>query len=72
MFGRPAVLHGKNFYVGHYMQLFNFTFFIPAMLTGTIDFHHLIPLPPTLTLPEGHKVSANQNVMASFSRTPSS
>ena len=50
-------------------ELFNQSFFIPAMLTGTINFYHFIPLSLTLTLPEGHKVSAKQNLLASFSPT---
>ena len=36
------------------------------MLLGTIDFYHFVPLSMTLTFAEGHKVSANQNLMASF------
>ena len=42
---------GKNFNIGCYMQTFRPIFFIPAMLIGTIDFYHFIPLPLTLTLP---------------------
>ena len=38
------------------------------MFIGTIDFCHFIRLSLTLTLPWGHKVSAKQNLLASFSR----
>ena len=43
--------------------------FILAMHIGTIDFYHFIPLSLTLTLPEGHKVSVEQNFLASNSGT---
>ena len=36
------------------------------MLIATIDFYHFIPLSQNLTLPGSHKVSAKQNLMASF------
>ena len=39
------------------------------MLIGTTDFYHCIPLSLTLILPGGHKVSAKQNLLASFSPT---
>ena len=65
----PPVLYGKNFNVGQYMQTFQPTFFIPALLIGTIGFYHFIPLSLTLTLPGGHKVSTKQNLLASFSHT---
>ena len=39
---------------------------ITRKLPGTIDFYHFIPLSLALTLPGGHKVSAKQNVLASF------
>ena len=35
---------------------------MPAMLIGTIDFYHFIPLLLTLTLPGGNKVSTKQNL----------
>ena len=41
-------------------------FFIFAMLTGTIDLYHFIPLSVTLTLALGHKVCAKQSLVASF------
>ena len=43
--------------------------FIPAMLRGTIDFFHFVPLSLTLTLPGGRKFSAKRNILASFSHT---
>ena len=43
-------MRGKNFNVGHYMQTFQPIFLIPAMLIGTIDFYHFIPISLTLTL----------------------
>ena len=71
-------LHGKKINIGHYTQTLQTKFFIPAMLSSTFDFlhtchayrHHwlllVIPLSLTLTLPGGHKVSAKQNLRASF------
>ena len=56
--GRPAFVRGKNFNVGHCTQAVLPTFFILAMLIGTIDFYHFMPHLLTLTLPEGHKVNA--------------
>ena len=56
---QPAVLCSKNFDIGHYMQIFEPTLFIPAMLIGTIDFYHFIPPSLTMALPGGHKVSKN-------------
>ena len=54
-------------YITH--MLLNHFLKISVMLIGTIDFYHLIPLSLTLTLPGGHKVSAKQNLLASYSRT---
>ena len=67
--GRPPVLRGKTFNIGHYTQTFQLKFFIPAMLIDSIDFYNLIPLSMTLTVPGGHKVSAKQDLFASFSPT---
>ena len=39
------------------------------MLVGTIDFYYLLPLSMTLTLAGSSKVSAKQNLLASFSGT---
>ena len=36
--GQPAILWGKNFNVGQYMQIVQSKFLIPVMLIGTIDF----------------------------------
>ena len=49
------------------MQSFQQNIFIFVMLIGTIDFYHFMPLSVTLT--GGHKVSAKQNILASFSST---
>ena len=43
--------------------------FIPALLIGTIDFCHFIPLSLTLSLPGAHKGSMKQNLLGSFSPT---
>ena len=61
---RPS---GKNYNVWRYME----TSFIPAMLIGTIDFHHFMPLSVAfnLTLAGGHKVSVKQNLLTPFSHT---
>ena len=40
--GRLAVLHGKNFNVGHYTHVFQLNSVIPAMLLGTIGFYNFI------------------------------
>ena len=52
-----------------YTQTVQPVLFIPAMLIGSIDFYHFIPLSLTLTLGGGHKISTKQNLLASFSRT---
>ena len=41
-------LPGKNVYTGHYTQTFQPIFFIPTMVTGTMDFCHFILLSLTL------------------------
>ena len=56
----------KTFNVGHYAQTFQQSSFIPAMLTGAIDFYHFIPLSLTLTLARGHTVSTKQNLLKFF------
>ena len=48
---------------------FSANFFIHAMLIGTIDFYRFITLSLTLTWAGHHKGSAEQNLLASFSRT---
>ena len=57
-----SVLHGTHINARKYI-------FIPAMLAGTIDFYHFIPLSLTLALPKDHKLSVKKNLMASFSHT---
>ena len=42
---------------------------ISALLIGTLDFYHLIPLSATLNLTGGHKVSTKPNPLLSFSPT---
>ena len=72
LFGGPAgglSCMAKTFNIGHYRQTVQPNFVIPAILVGTIDFYHGIPLLLTLTLPGGHKDSAKQDILASFSRT---
>ena len=61
-----AALRGKNFNVGHYMQIFRPICFIPAMFIGAIDFSDHIPLSVTVTLVWGHKVIAKQSLLVSF------
>ena len=51
----PSILHWKNLNVAHYMQTLKYHFFsffvvISALLIGTLDFYHLIPLSVTLNL----------------------
>ena len=53
----------------HYWQTFPPNLFIPAMIIGAIDVYCSIPLSVTLTLAGGHKVSAKQILLASFSHT---
>ena len=65
----PSVLRGKNFNVGHYTQTVQPNCFTPAMLIGTIDFFHSIPLSRTFTWPGFHNFRAKQNILASFSCT---
>ena len=51
--GRPSILYGKNLSISciaHCMQTFQQIFFLMAMLIGTSDFYHFIPLSLSLTL----------------------
>ena len=48
--GQSAILHGKNFTVGHSMQTMQPNLLVPAMLIGTIDFYRSVPLLLTLAL----------------------
>ena len=70
MFSRLSCLAKKKSNIGHSTQTVLRNFFLPAMLIGTIHFYHFIPLSLTLTVPGGHKVSAKQYLLASFSPTP--
>ena len=65
----PAVFRGKNFNVGQYTQTVQPYLFMPTMLVSTIGLYDFIPLPLNLTFPGGHKVSAKENLLTSFSRT---
>ena len=65
--GWPSIFHSKNFNVGHNRQTVQPNVYRPAMLICTIDFYYSIPL--SLSLTRGHKVSAKQNIVASFSHT---
>ena len=67
--GQLSFMHGKNFNIGQYSQSFQPMFFIPAMLIGTIDFYHFIPLSVTLIMAEVHKVSSKQDLLALFTHT---
>ena len=66
--GWPAVLHGKNFDIGYYMQTVTVqpNLIIPAICIGSIDLFHFILLLQTLTLPWGHKINVKQNLLPSF------
>ena len=57
------------FIIGHYTQPSRPNSPICTMLIGTIDHYHFILLSVTLTLPEGHKVSRKQNMLAAFSQS---
>ena len=59
--GRPVILRGR--------QTSKPILFIPAILIGAIDFYHFIWPSLTLTLPGGHKISTEENLLASFSPT---
>ena len=60
----------QNFNIGHYVKAFQpVFFFICDIRIGTVDFHGLKPLSLTLTLAGGHKVSTEQYLLGSFSRT---
>ena len=67
--GRPDVLREKNCNDGHYTQTVQPNLLIPVVFIGNVDFYHFVLLSLTLILPGGHKVSAKQNMLASFSPT---
>ena len=60
---RPYILRGKNFNVRHYTQAV-----LPniAILKGTIDIYHFVPLSLNLTLPGSHKVTARKTYWLHF------
>ena len=66
--GQPAVMLSKNSNVKQYTQTVSTNVFTTALFIGTIDIYHFILLLLTLTLPGGHKVSTNQNILASSFR----
>ena len=47
----------------------NWLHFLTHCSSDLITFYHFIPLSLTLTSPAGHKISAKQNLLASFSHT---
>ena len=64
---RFTVLRGKTLTLDITHKLFyQFFSYLPYLVIGTIDFYHLNRLSVTLTLAGGHKVSAKQNLLASF------
>ena len=67
--GWSAISCSKTFSTGHYTQTVQPNCVIPAMLIGTTDFYHFIPLSLTLTLPGDYKISAKQSLLASFFHT---
>ena len=58
---QPAHLCGRNLSVGHYVQTLQLNLFISAMLLGTVDFSHFIPLSLILILAGGHEVRGKQD-----------
>ena len=58
-----SIVHGKNFNTGHYAQSFQPISFTPAMLVGTYNFDHFIPLSVTLALAGDHMVSTKQSTI---------
>ena len=50
-------------------KVFNLFLAYLQMVVGTIDFYHFIPLSLILTLAGDQKVSAKQDILASFSDT---
>ena len=62
----PSILCGKNFDVRHDTHFLTNSF-IPAMCIDTIDLFHFITL--SVALPDSHKFSRKENLLASFSRT---
>ena len=57
---------GKYFSTGHCMQTFEEILFIPALLVGTIDFYHFIPLSMSLRRSAQSKTSWH-HFLANFS-----
>ena len=67
--GLSFLLRSKHFNVGHCRQTFQPFLFILAMLIGTVEMYHFIPLSLILALAVIHKVRAKQKHFASFSLT---
>ena len=59
----------KTYNIGLCTSFYTKFFFIPAMLIGTTDFYHFIPLSLALTMAGNHGVGGKQNLFSSFSRT---
>ena len=64
--GQPSCVT-KTLTLDNTRKLFSQNVSILAKLIDTINFYHLIPLSVTLALAASHKVSAKQNLVASFS-----
>ena len=60
------VFHGKNFYIGECVQMFQPSSFTTAMPIDTIDLFHFTPLSWAFTFTESHKVGRKQNLLVSF------
>ena len=63
---QSAVLGGKNFKIGYYVQALQKISFVPTVFIVTIDLFHFIPLSVILTSDKGHNVSEKQNQLDSF------
>ena len=64
--GQLSCLARQKLNVEHFSQNFLLNYFIPAMVTGTIDLYHVIPLSVALVLTEVHKISRRQNCWVRF------
>ena len=68
---RMSVLCGKDFNMDLSMQTCQSNSLMPAMLIGTIDLYHFMPLSVTFALAEGHRKAKNrkQNLLNLFCHT---
>ena len=67
--GSPSALDSKNNNIEHSTQTFQPKFSMLAMLLGTDDICHFIPLLVTLSLPGDLKVNTMRNLLDLFSDT---